>query len=258
MSNHHITDKRLYNKWHNMMNRCYKSKNPSYPRYGERGIKVCERWQNYENFENDLLESFLAHIEQYGIKDTQLERVNNDGDYEPSNCCWATCKEQAKNRCTSLTLKNGELARDFCDKNNINIDWVYNRMSKHNMTVNNALEDILNSPIKEKYNTKHILPCNNSLRHHCIQNKYTYETILEYIKQYNLPPDEALALYLKRRSRPHIKPYYIYLPCGIPLKEHCKQNRYNYNAIRYYIKQYNFTPDEALARYLKNRKKKNN
>lgn len=195
-------DKRLRCIWRQMMDRCYNPKNHMYHRYGGRGITVQEYWHDYFNFENDMYESYIQHVKEYGEKETTIDRYpNNDGNYEIDNVRWATAKEQARNRCTSLILKNGELARDFCDKNNINIDWVYNRMSKHNMTVDNALEDVLNSPIKEKHNTKHILPCNNSLRHHCIQNKYTYETILEYIRQYNLSPDEALARYLKNRKK---------------------------------------------------------
>ena len=82
-----VKNRILYKRWHTTKQKCENPKHKSYKIYGGRGIKVCDRWQNYENFENDMLESFLEHIEQYGIGDTQLERIDNDGDYEPSNCC---------------------------------------------------------------------------------------------------------------------------------------------------------------------------
>lgn len=150
-SKYKVKDKRLYSRWHNAKDRCENPKNPYYYRYGGRGIKVCERWQDYENFENDLLESFLEHVERYGIKDTTLERNNYDGDYEPSNCTWATRLEQAKN--------------------------------------------------KHKRISKYYLPCNKSLRQHCIINNYDYFSVVRYIKKYNLQPHQALAGYLKNKQK---------------------------------------------------------
>lgn len=87
--------------WNSMRARCGFCHHPKYPRYGGRGIKVCERWQN----------SFLAFLEDMGNcpKGLTLDRINNNGDYEPSNCRWTTRLSQQNNRaCNVLLTFNGK------------------------------------------------------------------------------------------------------------------------------------------------------
>jgi hypothetical protein len=79
-----------YRTWASMKMRCLNPKTLGYARYGGRGIKICDRWLDFTKFIADMgRKPSLRH---------SLDRINNDGDYEPSNCRWATPKEQAFNR----------------------------------------------------------------------------------------------------------------------------------------------------------------
>jgi hypothetical protein len=89
---HAITRRRSpeYTTWAAILQRCGNSNNSSYPNYGGRGISVCDRWR-------DSFEAFLSDMGQRP-KGCWIERKNNNGNYEPSNCVWATPLEQAKNK----------------------------------------------------------------------------------------------------------------------------------------------------------------
>ena len=93
--------RRMYQRWKGMMNRCYNERDPGYKHYGARGIEVCERWR----------ESPYNFIEDMGIPeswDLTNDRINPDGNYEPGNCRWADAQTQASNKRTSKWYKEGK------------------------------------------------------------------------------------------------------------------------------------------------------
>lgn len=85
---HGMHGTRTYRSWNMMKQRCTNPKAPNYQYYGGRGIKYCERWEKFENFLADM------GVRPEGMS---IERMDNDGDYEPGNCKWATQVEQVHN-----------------------------------------------------------------------------------------------------------------------------------------------------------------
>lgn len=95
--------KSTYKIWQGMHQRCFNPQAHGYSRYGGRGITVCERWNDYENFLVDMGDR---------PDGTSLDRIDNDGHYEPANCRWATPKQQSNNRApTFLDLTGSTYGR---------------------------------------------------------------------------------------------------------------------------------------------------
>ena len=102
---HGMTNTATYHTWAGMIQRCNNPNFTHYKRYGGRGIKVCERWLNsFENFFKDMGEK---------PKGLSIERINNNKGYNPSNCKWATRKEQAQNRDFSNMSKGESHKKTF-------------------------------------------------------------------------------------------------------------------------------------------------
>lgn len=93
---HGMTGTRFYIIWSSMLSRCNKKSNRSYKDYGARGIKVL--WRSFEEFRDDMYESYLKHVQSFGESDTTIERKNNNENYCKGNCTWATKAEQSQNR----------------------------------------------------------------------------------------------------------------------------------------------------------------
>jgi hypothetical protein len=96
MTTHRMSHTPEHNAWLEMRRRCEDPKRRMYPKYGGRGIKVCERWQAFEAFYADMGPRPSARH--------SLDRIDNDGNYEPGNCRWATRREQNLNYSRNIVV----------------------------------------------------------------------------------------------------------------------------------------------------------
>lgn len=92
--------------WLNIMARCYNSKNPAYHNYGGRGIGVFHPWHDFNRFYLDV-----GDVPE-GL---ELDRINNDGDYEPGNIRWVTKRDNARNRRTNLDIEIGGVTKSLAE-----------------------------------------------------------------------------------------------------------------------------------------------
>jgi hypothetical protein len=127
-----------YSTWYSMIARCRYRSHKAYAHYAERGISVCERWQKFENF--------LADMGSRPAGMT-LERIDNDGNYEPCNCRWATQQEQLNNQRKTIFVEYLGKRMSFSDAwrasgSHINRDAAYGRFRR-----GWALEKALSAPM---------------------------------------------------------------------------------------------------------------
>ena len=97
-----LSDTKLHRAWTNMKQRCFNTNKPDYKHYGARGITVCDEWK-------DDFKAFYDWAMSHGYSDDlTIDRIDVNGNYEPSNCRWVTMKEQSNNRkCNIHVMVNG-------------------------------------------------------------------------------------------------------------------------------------------------------
>ncbi len=93
---HRMSGTSFHLVWKNIHSRCNNKSNRSYKYYGARGIKVCKRWDRFENFYNDMWPIYSEGM--------SIERPNNNKNYQPSNCIWIPKRDQSKNRRTNVFI----------------------------------------------------------------------------------------------------------------------------------------------------------
>lgn len=129
---------RLYETWRNLNRRCYNENHKAYPLYGGRGITVCDEWREFEPFRDWALANGYA-------EDLTIDRIDVNGNYEPSNCRWATMKEQSNNKRNSHYIEyNGEkhTISEWADKYVVNQVKLWNRLDKYGWQLKPALESL--------------------------------------------------------------------------------------------------------------------
>lgn len=121
-----------YPQWATMLTRCRNKKVKKYRDYGARGISVCKRWVSGDG-EKTGFECFMKDMGNKPTKKHSIDRINNDGNYEKSNCRWATNKDQANNRrsCRVLTYRGESLSMmKMAEKHGLSYFMLRDRISR--------------------------------------------------------------------------------------------------------------------------------
>jgi hypothetical protein len=147
---HRKTGTPEYLAWINIKRRCYNTANASYPDYGERGIVMCDRWKD----------DFLSFLEDMGERPSDqhsIDRIDVNGNYEPSNCRWAIDAIQRNNKRNNVILthegKTQTLAQ-WAKELGINTDTLWRRINVLNMTVERALTSEMLNTAKNEHGTR--------------------------------------------------------------------------------------------------------
>ena len=143
---HGMENTRFCKIWRNLLNRCKNKNTADYNYYGGRGIKV--KWSSFEEFRDDMYDSYLEHTKIYGEQQTTLDRINNNGDYSKQNCRWSTRLEQGNNKRNNYMItihKTSKTLSEWSRVYNIKRSSLSNRIHTQKM---NPLE-ALTKPIRK-------------------------------------------------------------------------------------------------------------
>jgi hypothetical protein len=120
-----------YSIWCNIKNRCNNKNDINYVYYGARGIKICNRWKN-------SFIDFLTDMGRAPSKHHTVDRINNNSDYKPSNCRWATRKEQSNNKRNNIMIGDETLAQ-YCRRTNKKYSTIKSRIYR-GYSINEAIQ----------------------------------------------------------------------------------------------------------------------
>lgn len=142
VTTHGMSSTNIYRRWQCMISRCHNKSDDGYYLYGARGIKVCESWHKFENFYEDMGDA---------PKGRSLDRIDNNKDYSPENCRWATYKQQSRNkRNNRLITFNGatKTMMEWGEITGLGWDRLRGRIDKCNWSIEKAMTT---KPMKNQY-----------------------------------------------------------------------------------------------------------
>ena len=134
---HGLRNHALYSVWVRIKERCYNKNAKPYLDYGGRGIAMCDEWRD------DFQMFYDWSIASGYKKGLSIDRIDNNGNYEPSNCRWATAKEQSRNRRSNKMIKyNGEVKSlsEWCELLELNFDTAKSRINLLGWSIDKAFE----------------------------------------------------------------------------------------------------------------------
>lgn len=145
---HNMANTNIYKAYHKMKDRCQNEKNSNFKNYGGRGIKVCDEWQTFETFYNWAITNGYK-------KGLSIDRINNNGNYEPSNCRWVTQKIQSNNRRNNVLITYKDETHTILEWSeilNINYDTLHKRIKYYGWSIEKAF----NKKVRKRWVQKKI------------------------------------------------------------------------------------------------------
>jgi len=140
---HNLSRSKFYFIWQGIKNRCCNIKDKqSFCRYGKTGIEISKDWMKFENFRDDMYDSYLKHVKENSESNTSIDRIDNDGNYCKENCRWATMKIQANNRSNNhmiAYLGRTMTVTQWANKIGINHTTLDARINKYKWSIKKSL-----------------------------------------------------------------------------------------------------------------------
>lgn len=135
---HKLSGTKLWSTFYGMKSRCNNPKDKRYSSYGGRGITICNEWTKFESFVEWSLKNGFSEMGHRTI-----DRINNDGNYEPSNCRWTDFKTQSRNRSSNILVKyEGDTItiKELSEKTGLNYDALIRKAKRRRIENNRLIE----------------------------------------------------------------------------------------------------------------------
>lgn len=145
MTTHGMSYSAEYFAWREAKYRCTRPTHQNYPHYGGRGIRMCEQWLN-------SFEAFYAHMGPRPSEAHSLNRIDNDGHYEPGNCAWATLEEQARNKSNNRKLRHegvDKTVAQLAEETGLSPHRIFQRLDQQGDSLERALRPVKVRPLYE-------------------------------------------------------------------------------------------------------------